>query len=64
MKNDTLNVFMAFLHVALRKKLSIVYFIERPVHRSVYESPLLTLILDKKTRNVYFDFIMFFEALY
>ena len=35
LKNDTLNVFMAFLHIALRKKLSIFYFIERPVHRSV-----------------------------
>ena len=44
LKNDNLNVFMAFLHIALRKKLSIAYFIERPVHRSVYESPLLTLI--------------------
>ena len=29
MKNDTLNVFMAFLHIALRKKVSIFYFIER-----------------------------------
>ena len=44
LKNDNLNVFMAFLHIALRKKLSIAYFIERPVHRSVYESPLLTLV--------------------
>ena len=44
LKNDTLNVFTAFLHIALRKKLSIAYFIERTVHRPVYESPLLTLI--------------------
>ena len=44
LKNDTLNVFMAFLYIALRKKLPIAYFIERPVHRSVYESLLFTLI--------------------
>ena len=45
LKNDTLNVSMAFLHIALRKKLSFAYFVERPVHSSLYESPLLTLIL-------------------
>ena len=45
LKNDTLNVFMAFLHIALRKKLSCAYFIECPVHSSLCESPLLTLIL-------------------
>ena len=44
LKNDTLNVFMTSLHIALRKKLSNAYFIERPVHRSVDKSPLLTLI--------------------
>ena len=35
MKNDGLNVLMVFLSIALRKKLSIASFIERPVDRSV-----------------------------
>ena len=46
LKNDTLNVFMAFLHIVLRKKLSFSYFIERTVHRLLHESPLLTLSYD------------------
>ena len=35
LKSDALNVFMAFIYIALQKNLSFVYFIERPVHRSV-----------------------------
>ena len=35
MKNNVLNVFMAFIEISLRKKLSVAYFMERPVHRSV-----------------------------
>ena len=44
LKNDTLNVFMAFACFTLRKKLSVAYFIKRPVPRSVYKSSLLILI--------------------
>ena len=35
LKNDAFIVFMAFNSISLRKKLSIAYFIEGPVHKSV-----------------------------